>query len=194
MLTLLILFQFFFWQGVDVDNDELEGIRNDVRTLRTDLGLNLEFKNKTEDEEEGKEKKGMKVKLNSNMEKKKISLIAYDGKIDSSSNSDSDVTHQNGDNIIATKVKEESTTTELNEGLELNLESRGDRSPDGFDDEREFDINVEMFTPSILLLVDEIAALEKDILKRHTDVTIATAAAATQVPILLYLLLLIRSL
>ena len=254
-------------QGVDVDNDELEGIRKDVRTLRTDLGLNLESKDKTKDEKEEKETKGIKAKLNSNIEKKKVAIIAHDGKIDSS-NSNSDMTLMlNGDNIIATKKEEErgvsvstintyfgssgilslsqdnlnddnnsnkcalqsdnkydnvnvnenenncrnegvtadtatqcnedttpllTPTTELheNQDLELNLESKRDHSPDRFDDECEYDFNVEMFTPSILLLVDEIAALEKDILKRHTDVAAAIAVSVAATQVLIFLLLL----
>ena len=211
----------------------------------------------------------MKANLNSNMEMKIVSIAAYDGKIDGcNSNGNSDVTHEQNRNNIATEEKEvkevsvstidtyfgssrmlplsqdnligdnnsnkcvlqsdnkygkeeenengnggrnggatadttiqcnEDTTplplptltTELNEELELNLESKRDRSPDRFDDECECDFDVEMFTPSILLLVDEIAALEKDILKSHTDVAVAIAAAAAATQVLIHLFLLI---
>lgn len=147
--------------------------------------------------------------MNSNIEEKKVAIIADGGKVDSSDSNDNEKENENGgrNGVTAdttTQCNEDTTptpfstltptpTTELHESqdLELNLESKRDLLPDRFDDECEceYDFNVEMYTPSILLLVDEIAALEKDILKRHTDA--AAAVAATQVLTLLLLRLLL---
>lgn len=183
-----------------MDDKELEGIRSDVRTLRTDLGLDLESKNKKDLGDEEK-----RNKLNSDKEMKKaISTMSvkqnddirtkFDGtstinayfSAEVSSNQDCFTDNKN---INKVDIKRDGNsddksddkndlridvsaahTTPVTEGdLDLNLESV--RGGEPYSLESVDGLDVTMFTPSILLLVDEIAALEKDVLKRHTDFT-----------------------
>ena len=207
----------------------MEGIRSDVRTLRTDLGLDLESEKKKDGKETDDEKKRKKLNSDVKMEnamsimtvKNSIMRTTYPGtttvgdyycgKV--SSNEDCFTSDKNVDKVDIesdgssgdkseckkcksnsridvsaahavlphTNITHPSPTATLTEGdLDLNLESVKGWEPcsiDGLDSLGSMEgvdgLDVTMYTPSILLLVDEIAALEKDILKRHTDITAA---------------------
>jgi hypothetical protein len=185
-----------------VDDEELEGIRCDVRTLRTDLGLDLESKNKKDLSDEEK-----RNKLNSDKDiKKTISnrtcdqndvLTKFDGtstinayfSTKVSSNQDSFTDNKNVDKVDNRRDGNSDDTGECKSDSRIDASTTHTAPPhtntthpsppvtegvDSIDGLESVDgLDVTMFTPSILLLVDEIAALEKDILKRHTDITAA---------------------
>lgn len=177
---------------------ELEGIRSDVRTLRTDLGLDLESKKKKDLGDEEKRNKlnsdkeikkaisTMSVKQNDDIYSKnngRSTINAYfSAKVSSNQDSltnnkntdkDDNKSDGNSDDKSDSRIDVSAAhTTPITVGdLDLNLESVGGGEP--YSLESVDGLDVTMFTPSILLLVDEIAALEKDILNRHTDITAA---------------------
>jgi hypothetical protein len=200
---------------VEVDNEELESIRSDVRALRTDLGLDQ----KEEDTMESKTIMGdVNTKscetgelMSSNGCNTKSSEI--DTKmVESRTKSDrmSTIDAYFTANIMNTSCGEtnrrqrspfpdretahssssssSSSGTHTprdfaannNTGKSVKKENNGSVPYDDFDEFEKYDLpsfgmeglglGLNLFTPSILLLVDEIAALEKDILDRQTDI------------------------
>jgi hypothetical protein len=199
-------------QGVEVDNEELESIRSDVRALRTDLGLdqkkeeNVEINAITDDVStkrceneaamsssecnpksseidtkmvESRTKSGRMSTIDAYFTTNIISLSC--GETNRKSRSpfpDRETTHNN--NSSSTLTPKDDTA---NNSTVKSVKTENNRSiqHSDYDEFEKFDfpagmeglglgLGLNLFTPSILLLVDEIAALEKDILDRQTDI------------------------
>lgn len=208
-----------------MDNEELEGIRSDVRALRTDLGLD----SKKDDTAETKtiiddisakscEKEAVISSAECDTKSREIDTKMVESHTKSGRMSTIDAyftanimntnmncsesnkkqrspfperetahTHSNSSNNNISnsgiQTPKDETTADCTD-KSVKKENNGSVSYDNFDDFEKFDypsfgmeglglgldLGLNLFTPSILLLVDEIAALERDLLDRQTDI------------------------